>query len=346
MKPANDSATASSRDEVAGEWCVRLACGTLSSEEQSAFETWLEACPENGVAYDRALGVWHGLHAIGEAPELIAQRADALGALREANLKRWNLPEVGRRAWLSGLVASLLIILAGGWLYLDTNVQEFATGRGERQAMMLADGSRLSLDALTAVEVAYGGERRALTLVKGRARFDVEHDPARPFTVTAAGQTVVATGTSFSVEILNGRLHVIVYEGQVKVLGGPTDEARVRAVLAAPTDEPTGSIGPGRELVIVLAGGGQTIRDAGGGSLSWEGGQVEFVDEPLAAAVERINRYSGDNVSIADPRIGALQINGVFNAGDTDAFVEAVATAYGLRIRRTGRDVVIQSEPR
>ena len=49
-----------------------------------------------------------------------------------------------------------------------------------------------------------------------------------------------------------------------------------------------------------------------------------FDDEPLSSVVERVNRYGGTQVVIVDPRVGAMKISGVFNAGDVLGFVEIV----------------------
>ena len=344
MNPANDDRTAMSREEIAGLWCARLAT-SLDHEDRAAFEAWLDQDPANGVAYDKALSVWHGLHAIGDTPELIGHRADALDALRQANRRRWS------RGWtmpwgkISAIAASLLLVaLVSTWYLMRPEPIHFATTLGERRTAMLDDGSRLSLDAETRLAVDYDEDRREITLLAGRAKFDVAHDPSRPFTVAAGGQTVVATGTSFSVELLRGRLHVIVYEGHVRVAGATLDDAHARRIAARRPDPGATPLAPGRELVAALDQPiAPVVRADVARSLAWEGGQLDFVDEPLASAVERLNRYSRDQVSVGDGRAAAIPINGVFNAGDTDAFLEALAQAYPVQVRREGSSPVIRS---
>src|SRR6185437_6217178 len=79
-----------SRAEQGGEWCVRLSTGSLSPDEQASFDKWMADDPLNREAFDQALTVWQGLHEIGDSPELISRRADALDALRRANRRRWS----------------------------------------------------------------------------------------------------------------------------------------------------------------------------------------------------------------------------------------------------------------
>src|SRR3546814_3966246 len=76
----------------------------------------------------------------------------------------------------------------------------YRTVLGERRVVTLADGSTVSLDAASEVRVAYSERARELALVRGQARFDVAHDPRRPFAVQARDQRVVATGTAFNVD--------------------------------------------------------------------------------------------------------------------------------------------------
>jgi transmembrane sensor len=70
-----------------------------------------------------------------------------------------------------------------------------------------------------------------------------------------------------------------------------------------------------------------------GRSLAWEGGELVFNDEPLVRALERVNRYAETPVTLGDPAAGQVRVSGVFNAGDTAAFVEGVTAAFPLSAR-------------
>ncbi len=346
MSPVNDGARPG-REEQAIAWCVRLASQGQNAEERADFEAWLRADAANTKAYDKALGLWHGLHAIAGAPEIISHRADALDAVRRANRRRWARPSGRRWAWVAALAASLVLAVAASLYLMRVPAPaglEYATGLAERRTAMLEDGSRLSLDAETRLATDFDPARRELVLLSGRARFDVAHDPSRPFTVTAGGRTVVATGTSFSVELLQGSLRVIVYEGHVAVLRGVADDARALLVARGRGEADVTSLAPGRELVVDLARpAAQVLRADVARSLAWEGGQLDFVNEPLSSAVERLNRYSRQPIAIGDPGLAAIPINGVFNAGDADAFLEAVTQAYPVRIESSGNRRILRS---
>ncbi len=81
----------------------------------------------------------------------------------------------------------------------------------------LPDGSRMTLDTDSEVDIAFAPERRNLRLVKGRAFFDVAHDAQRPFAVVADGREVEALGTRFDVRMDPGQVRVVLVEGRVSV---------------------------------------------------------------------------------------------------------------------------------
>src|SRR3546814_5148458 len=67
-------------------------------------------------------------------------------------------------------------------------------------------------------------------------------------------------------------------------------------------------------------------------SLSWEQGLINFDREPLARAVERMNRYSARQIRLGDPGLANIAIDGVYKAGDVDAFVEGIADRKSTRL--------------
>ncbi len=318
----------------AAAWCLLLAERPLSAAEQARFESWLAADPAHAARFDDAVMLWRAVGEQAPEPEMIVLRGAALDNLRRANRLRWAR-DWGRRPRAAGAIAAVLVAAVALGLWQVNAPRVYATDIGERQVAVLSDGSKLSLDADTRVKVRYAGDRRELTLVRGRALFSVAKDPKRPFTVAADGKVVRATGTEFSVERLGGQVRVILYEGRVAVLA---DQARgepqpVRLGLERKPAEQ--ALRPGGELVLSAGEPAALIANADmGRSLAWEGGQLVFSDEPLSRAVERMNRYADKPIALADAEVGGVLINGVFTAGDTEAFVEGVTAVFPVRARQ------------
>jgi transmembrane sensor len=326
------------RLEAASAWCIRLAERTVSDRVRREFEAWLSEDAENARAFAQVARTWQSFGVPQSPPELLAMRRDALERFHSAQAcARVRAPTRRMFAgFAAAAVAAVAVFVAVG---LEEAPRSFETGLGERRVVALEDGSSISLDSQTRVEVRYSDERRELRLVGGRAKFSVAHDAARPFAVTAANRTVVATGTQFSVELLRANVHVILYEGGVDVLkdsdvARASETARVR-------------LQPGRELIASLEDDTHAVREADlESSLAWEAGQIAFDDEPLTIAVERMNRYSAATLQVGDAAAGRIRISGTFAAGDTDAFVEGIASIFPVRvIEIADRRVFVSSSP-
>lgn len=365
-RPGGEEPMPEGRDEQAADWCLRLAEDSLTADEQRAFDAWLEV-PAHRAAFEDALLVWQGAEGVAERPEAIRLRTRALESFRDANQRRWRARHRRRgRYWSLAAALSLAVVAGVSWQLLRIPVQVYETGTGERRVAVLDDGSRLSLDAASRVEVRMGRERRELRLLAGRAKFDVAKDALRPFSVAVGDKLVVATGTAFSVEVLRERMHVILYEGRVEVLERP--RARWLATRGQPQRIPTSpgkALTPGHELVAPLdeasvgkpvIGGTQGSETASlpaepmailpvyvdkARSLAWETGQLSFHNEPLALAVERVNRHVDRKLIIQDPMIASLKVNGVFTAGDAAAFVEGVTRLLPVRATEGEKEVVL-----
>lgn len=325
--------------ETAALWCLRLSEGELDEREWAEFEAWLDA-PGHADLFQEAALVWQTSGALGDLPEVIALRTKALDRFRRSNELRWLRVPPRRTARTIGYAAALLLTLGVTLFWYGNRPQEYATGIGERQLAILKDGSHLSLDAATAVNVRIKDESRQIELVEGRAKFDVAKDRLRPFTVAAGDKVIVAVGTSFSVELVDGKVRVILYEGQVEVRDR-SDTGQVAAATARRR-----LLRPGNELVGVIGSNAppQIVKPDLSQSLSWEHGLINFDGEPLASAVERMNRYSSRRLKLGDHATGTIRIEGIFKAGDLDAFVEGVTTLHPVRYRTIDDEIVLEGK--
>lgn len=318
------------RAEEAARWCVRLCEGEMTSSARAQFTHWLTSDPAHRVAFDQAADAWQQVGAAESTSQILALRVAALESLRRAQRARSGRGLLGSRTpWL--LAASVIVaLLLGIFAHRYPDPQRFSTGIGQRLDIPLADGSAVNLDASSEVLVRYSSAQRTLQLLRGRAKFQVAKDPARPFLVRAADRQVAATGTMFSVEIVQKEVQVILYQGHVYVEGPD----RVRTALEA-----------GEELIAPIALAQVHVQTADiARSLSWESNRLEFVDEPLASAVERVNRYAHSPIGIGDATAASERISGVFNAGDTRAFIEGITAVSALKAdEQNGREVLWMS---
>jgi transmembrane sensor len=331
--------------ETAAWWCLRIAEGPLPPEQQIAFDRWLNADPAHPALFERTVVAWDAIEDRGSSPEMIVMRGDALESVRRANHRRWS----GAGGWRRyAALAACLILFVGAGIWWRLSPTTYQTGVGERRVVALADGSMLSLDASTRVDVRYLGDRRELWLRSGRAKFVVAKDPLRPFSVQAGARMVIATGTQFSVEQLGGQVRVVLYEGRVAVMDTSPGRAPMPLRIGRRQDTAEQVLTPGREMVIAATQPLARLEAVDAGrSLAWEGGLMEFDNEPLGIAVERVNRYGATKLRVGDAMDARIPISGQFQGGETDAFVEGVTAVFPVKaVRSTEGDIVLISAPR
>jgi transmembrane sensor len=305
----------------AARWRVRLA--EAGADSTLEFEAWL-AGRGNRQAWEQVSRPWNLFD--GEAPELAAARQAALADARRAR-RRLFTPRLIRPLGALAAAAVVLAVLGAGATWWLNRPDDYRTTVGERRVITLADGSKLSLDANSEVTVRYAAHERSLHLLSGQARFDVAHDKSRPFTVVAGSQKVIATGTAFNIEMAGPRVLVTLIEGHVVVL----DESGSSQGTLTPAWPRRIELKAGQQLSTGPAVPPEIFQANIQRVTAWTNGQLMFDDEPLSSVVDRLNRYSGTHIVIDDPRVGAMKISGVFNAGDAAGFVEIVSHYLPVR---------------
>lgn len=347
------------RLEQAAAWRARL--GDSADLHAGEFSSWLAQDPRNREAWRCVQGPWEMLGQHATAPGVIRLRRASLVHAHDA--MRGNLVwprRIRRPAWLGA--AAACVLAAGAFLFWQHHRPEvFRTGFGERRVVTLSDGSQITLDSRSEVTVRYTADARALRLVRGQARFDVAHDVARPFSVTADGRKVVATGTAFDVDLLGPKLLVTLLKGHVVVLpqSAPTlawvpDAARDgpgSATLAGAESRALSSAGdamdriyldPGEQLVMSPKAAPRITHVDLERVTAWERGEIVFDNERLAGVVRRMNQYGPRTMVIGDDRAGNLRISGVFHQGDVDGFISTIAAYLPVQAHeRPDGDVVL-----
>jgi transmembrane sensor len=299
--------------EQAAAWVVRLRADP-SNDELERFDAWRSQSEFHARAYEDASAAWSAVGEHATASRLLEMRRDALD--RAAPKTGWW----ERRSLVAALLLVVLVPVLGigGWrLWQARSTHEFQTARGEQRVIVLPDGSRLSLDAMSRVAVNYTPDIRGITLIAGRANFEVVKDVTRPLKVYAGPRTVTAIGTVFTVEREPREVSVSLIEGRVAV----TSSTR-----AAGTVE----MHP-RQQIRMTDAGDMTSHDGLDSTqmLAWRDGKLIFDNEPLAKVAARMNNYAATPLEI-EGEARNLRISGVFKAGDTGAFVDAMESYFSL----------------
>jgi transmembrane sensor len=313
-------------------WSARMH-GEVAAEERDEFERWRAADPRHRAAYARLEGQW-----------------DQAGRLAQTAVGRARaLPRRSAIAWGSPAgyaVATAVVILGVGlglWLRQPGVVpgkpavaSEIASRVGEIRTLRLSDGSSVMLDTDSALSVAYAPDARRVILARGRARFDVAHDPDRPFVVVAGNGTVTARGTLFDVSLVDGHVDVTLLRGVVDV--SKTDQARRSAAGVV-------RLHPGQHTEYAASQPPALPRVAPSTESSWVSGLLSFDAERLGDALAQANRYSTAKIRVADPALDELKITGAYRVGNAAAFARTLASSLDLQVATEPDGTIVLSGP-
>jgi transmembrane sensor len=300
--------TAHQIDAEATGWAARIDRGHLEPVEEQAFQAWMHADMRSAGAYARV-----------RALALASERARALGP--DFDPAAFSpAPFWGRRTMLKiggAIAASALVALGGTWEVLRHRGR-FATDKGETRVVALEDGSVVTLNTASEIQVNFSDTARAVELIGGEALFDVARNKARPFVVSAGDTDVRAVGTSFTVRRLEmAPVEVLVREGVVEVFNPEAGTAPVRI---SANNKAVAQLGGGAAITAMPVPVAQLHRQ-----LAWQNGQISFEGETLAQAVQEFSRYSDTRIVIEDPVLAREEIAGLFKATDPVGFAKTIA---------------------
>ncbi|KQW72243.1 hypothetical protein ASE17_05075 [Phenylobacterium sp. Root77] len=305
-------------EKEAADWFARLNKLSITTKALEDFHAWRRD-PAHDAAYERIEALWETAGRLGKHPDTAR---DVAAALARGRRKR-RFARLGSRPARIG--AGLATVTAAAALVFTFAIERptpYATGLGEQRLVSLDDGSRLRLDTSTQVRVKFKPDRREVVLVHGQAFFDVAHDTARPFVVMAGDQSIRALGTRFDVRNDAGDVRVTLVQGAVEV--------------SRQSDGQTWRLAPGQGLAVR----GQTVAPPKAvdvtAATSWTSGRLVFRAAPLGEAVAEVNRYSADKIALDNAELRNVPVSGVFDVGDTRAFVSAVSELFNLRAVETG----------
>jgi transmembrane sensor len=78
---------------------------------------------------------------------------------------------------------------------------DYVTTTGENRLVSLADGSKITLGADSAIASRFTDDVRRIILLSGEAFFEAAPDSSRPFVVESGGVDVTVFGTEFNVQL-------------------------------------------------------------------------------------------------------------------------------------------------
>ncbi|MAE59456.1 MAG: hypothetical protein CME69_11280 [Halobacteriovorax sp.] len=316
-------------------WISRIDRG-LNGDEKVALDTWLRESNAHRQALLDAASLWDDMSVLNELSGLFPQPS-----ARHASKKRGLAKNIvwGMAATFLVMAVAVGIIVQRTWLdnasQFATVNQKVQTGVGEQKNVTLADGSKLHLNTNSLVTVDFSSTSRNIVLLKGEAHFEVAHDTARPFSVTAGNNTVTAVGTAFNLQYVDDNaFELVVTEGKVLV------KDRFRATSS--NESLFGKRPVTEEGLLMFAGEKATVlgkvearesmsQNEIDDDLAWQQGMIVFKGEPLESVLIEIGRYTPVRFHISDDNLRKRRVAGYFKVGDIDGLLSALESSFSIK---------------
>jgi transmembrane sensor len=334
---ARNTALTPSIVEEAAHWWVTFHEGDASPAEHREFAEWVARSPERVEAYLRAAQLEHTLKKsdidwpatpievlVSEAK---ASRRDELeirrGPAAPAESRTWFAPgNFAPRRFAFGFAAVCLCVGVSVWFMLMRPL-ELQTRLGEQRSVMLADGTRVTLNTATKVEIVLRKNLRVARLLEGEALFEVAHDDSRPFEVMTESATFKDVGTQFDVDRRADRTTITVVEGRVEVASSGQQSGAGPTLLSAAD-----------QMVIGASGAPELKHEVNvKAATSWLQQRLVFERRSLSEVAAEFNRYNPDKIEIESAELGNQAITGVFQSNAVGSFMSFLADVPGVQVR-------------
>ncbi|WP_169804557.1 FecR family protein [Sphingomonas pituitosa] len=321
---------------TAADWADRI--DELDAAERQRLIVWLNESEENLRAFTRMHDLLRdpALLEVLQAPATVTPSlAEVVPPRRRSDRRPRSALQRVRGMRAAAVAAALAAVVSVPLLWRQTAPpaakMEARAGTlldsavGKRAIVRLRDGSVMTLDAASAVRVAFAAKARTLSLERGAARFEVAHDAGRPFSVQAAHARFTALGTNFSVDQLPGAVELRVYRGRVRV------------------DQ------PGRAPIVVTGGEWASVGAEPLSVRRFDPKEPSCLDSfwlsadgmRLDAALAHIGRYSAVPIRLADPSMGATRLSGRFRLDTPEKSAALIGALVDLELQRQGGAIVL-----
>lgn len=229
------------------------------------------------------------------------------------------------RAWLAAAVLLLMVVVAAQLPWRVWGADQ-RTAAGEQRVLTLEDGSRVTLAGDSAIDLNLSDHRRRITLLRGRAYFQVAKDPQRPFLVVAGETKVHVTGTRFEVRRDEGeRVRLTVAEGEVVASGGGR---RLTLRAGEQVHWSRGRLSDPRRVDVAPV-------------LAWLEGRLVFSDQPLRDILRELAPHHPDRLLLLDQTLAERRFSGTLNSGNPDAALSALSQTLPLTVRHLPGVVIL-----
>jgi transmembrane sensor len=302
---------------TAARWFIRMRDAEPDSPERTKFEAWLMESPIHQHEYESFAQSWDDIDSL---PQLTAM-AKAKEVDRFMNKERSAKKVKNAAATISICIIVFFMSLAGIYQYQEWQASPIAqiaslTEKAQITTSTLEDGTEVTLNANSNIEVTYYRNRRHVHLHHGEAIFKVAKDPNRPFVVETDTTIITVLGTRFAVNKLSQFVRVSVEHGQVRVESKNASDAKVLY-----------------KGDVVEVPNYQAIKYRNYNAADYfkfASGVIVFNESDIHEIAEVLSRFRKDNIVVKGT--SQERISAVIDAKDTETFINTLPKIANLQV--------------
>lgn len=316
--------------QAAARWYMRIRESSPDAPERSKFEAWLLADHRHQHAYRLVESTMEDFSSTERLKDLSAALTQQ--AYFERSTRNKKLSKLG-----TGLAALLLCVGLSFFAHMEYQqwqaapvfAQTQTTAVAQIAKQTLSDGTVITANANTALEIVFYRNQRLIKLTRGEAVFEVAKDAKRPFVVATPYANVTVLGTRFAVNHLQDRTRISVDHGRVQITNNGEN--------ATPLILTNGGVAE----VFRNSAPQKTNRNAAD-DFGFIDGLVIFDRANMLEVAETLSRYYQIPVKAQSFNHEDPKVNAVLKIEDTHTFISKLPQSVAVKVQRQNGEVIIQ----
>jgi transmembrane sensor len=308
-------------EREASDWLIRLDDQPGNDALYSEMEEWLARSPAHRACWEESLNLSAMIETAAPHFEDGRQREpggkDNVVPLASHRTVHQRLsrywPKVGM------LAAAMIGLLALPDVALRLRADEIS-GTAQVRKVALSDGSTAFLAPGSALSFDNDGQSRNAQLIRGRAYFDVAHDPRHPFRVSMGDASVTVLGTAFEVDLDQDGASVAVERGLVEV--------------AYPQRELRDRLRVGDAIRLKWRGEATHEHVRSDRIAGWKDGKLFVRNRPIGEVIAELRPWYSGYILIRGSGLDKRRVTGIYDLNNADTALAALAKAHALSVRQ------------
>lgn len=293
----------------------------MNEAQQKQMKLWLEESDEHKQAYNQIKSVQS---VFSKLPNTYSRQ---LSSIAHKGARRVKLIEQAKP--VLSYAAAIILTLAFMFNSYDYFIPNFNTTLKTQNEIVsdktLPDGSQITMDAKTSMNIKYYANKREVILHEGQVLFKVAKDASKPFTIMSGSTSIEVVGTQFEVKKLDKTTTVSVEEGIVKI--GHIANVNTKPQIIT-------RLYKGEKVILKNDGKIEFLGDTPIGQIAtWRNGEIIFSNTTLQESFEVFSKYNEFDF-VLGKGVDNLTFSGKFDTNGIDKFLNAIQKIYPLHIKK------------